>query len=206
MRCPGNEGDTVTLVGHRGLLVDEETKYSRIQPDFPLPAADALRHFLPYTMTMAQVAEHFPLLGVRPELADGMLLTLPLSIRGITVGAVLISLMEEFRWEPQAWQRVLAIQAVLTLYVRANDRPWTPARQLSAQMAPGQGLTDRQIAILTLVDLAKSTSAIAVRLGFSESTIKADLRRAMHTLQVSDRRQAVARAIEIGLLDASNSD
>lgn len=203
IRVPGTESDTVMLVGHRGLVLDEEVKYTQIQPDFPLPAPDALRHYLPYSMTMAHVAERFPLLGVRPELSDGMLLSIPLPVRGITVGAALISLVEQFRWQPTTWQRILAIQAILAMYVRASDHNWTPVRPMSVHTIQRQGLTERQLAVLALVDLGKSTSSIAARLGFSEATIKTDLRRAMHTLQVSDRRQAVARATELGFLDSA---
>lgn len=61
-------------------------------------------------------------------------------------------------------------------------------------------LDERQQTILVLVEQGLSTAKIAARLGYSESTVKQQIQRAMQRLRVSNRRQAAARAREMGLL------
>jgi DNA-binding CsgD family transcriptional regulator len=202
MRVETSEGEGLVLVGQHGLTDDETTRYTHMRPDFPLPATEAVQHTLPFTHTMAEMAELFPVLRIRPELAgEASQLNFPIAIAGVTVGAVLVTLEEPFTWDPTSWHTALAIQAVLGLYVRTTDRFWAPLRPRNPEFAVIQGLSKRQVAILTLVDQGRSTSAIGARLGFSQSTIKQDLRRAMISLEVTDRRQAVQRARELGLLN-----
>jgi DNA-binding CsgD family transcriptional regulator len=201
MRVESSEGAGIVLVGQHGLTDEEGARYTHVSPDFPLPASEAVHHVLPFTRTLAEMAELFPVLRIRPELAgDASQLHFPITITGLTVGAVLVTVDHPFRWDPTSWHAALAIQALLGLYVRTTERLWSPLRPRNPEFAIVQGLTDRQVAILQLVDLGRSTSAIATRLGFSESTIKQDIRRAVIALDTADRRQAVARARELGLL------
>jgi DNA-binding CsgD family transcriptional regulator len=201
MRVDSPDSEGLVLVGHYGLTPDEESLYTFVNLGFPLPAAEAVSRVLPFSSTMAELAERFPLLRIRPELAGPMCqITLPITIHGTTVGAVLVALGKPFTWQPTTWHTALAIQALLGMYVRSTDRLWSPLRPRNPQFAVTQGLTQRQVGILQLVGQGRSTSAIAARLGFSESTIKQDLRRAMMTLRASDRQQAVTRARDLGLV------
>jgi DNA-binding CsgD family transcriptional regulator len=60
-------------------------------------------------------------------------------------------------------------------------------------------LNERQLQILELVEQGRSNAAIGVILGFSQSTVKQDLQRAMRVLRATDRTEAAARAREFGL-------
>ena len=204
MQVDTSEGAGLILVAQHGLTAEEETRYTHIQRDFPLPATAAMRHHLPFADSMADLAVQFPLLNIRPELAhDVSQLGIPITLQGVTVGAVLVTLSGTFTWNPDTWQVALGIQSLLGLYVRTTERMWSPLRPRSPEFAHRQGLTERQVAILQLVGDDRPTSSIANRLGFSESTIKQDLRRAMIALQVHDRHHAVTRARELGLIPTS---
>ncbi|CAB4892993.1 MAG: hypothetical protein F2923_00485 [Actinobacteria bacterium] len=66
-------------------------------------------------------------------------------------------------------------------------------------------LNERQLQVLELVELGRSNSAIGVILGYSQSTVKQDLQRAMRVLRASDRIEAAQRARELGLQGTQNA-
>lgn len=61
-------------------------------------------------------------------------------------------------------------------------------------------LTSREMEALRLVARWKTNSEIAWKLGYSEGTIKQDVRSIIAKLEVENRRQAAARAVEVGLI------
>ena len=60
-------------------------------------------------------------------------------------------------------------------------------------------LNERQLHILELVEQGRSNSAIALILGYSQSTVKQELQRAMRVLRTNERSEAAKRARELGL-------
>jgi DNA-binding NarL/FixJ family response regulator len=155
---------------------------------------------------MVEVAKRFPLLRIRPELAGNKTqLFIPITVQATAVGAALVTLHRTVSWDPDTWNFMTGVQSLLSLYMRVTERVWLPIRPTNPDFAIHQGLTDRQRAILQLVARGKSTTAIAARIGFSSATIKADLRRAMLTLEVADRQLAVQRAQDLGLIPTAPS-
>ncbi|WP_408996788.1 LuxR C-terminal-related transcriptional regulator [Streptomyces scabiei] len=65
---------------------------------------------------------------------------------------------------------------------------------------PRSAVTRRQVEILRLAANGKTNQAIAHFLGVSKETVKSQLRAVYPKLRVSDRTQAVAVAIRVGLL------
>ncbi|OGO38397.1 MAG: hypothetical protein A2147_03315 [Chloroflexi bacterium RBG_16_57_8] len=63
-----------------------------------------------------------------------------------------------------------------------------------------EGLTLRELEVLRRVSTGASNSQIAAQLNISEATVKAHLRNIMEKLEVKNRAQAVAKAINGGLL------
>jgi DNA-binding NarL/FixJ family response regulator len=63
-----------------------------------------------------------------------------------------------------------------------------------------EGLSLRELQVLQRVATGASNSEIAKLLNISESTIKAHLRNIMEKLQVKNRAEAVAKALNGGLL------
>jgi len=203
LRVQSDEGESLILVGAAGLTEEEEARYANIDADFPMPAAEAIQHTFPYSLTGQEITERYPLMFIRPELIPHLtMLILPLNSQGATVGATIATLRAPMTWSPEVLSYTLGLQALLGLQLRITDRMWSPIRPLSPDLTVFQGLTARQRSILQLVSMGKSTSSIAARLGFSPATIKQDLRRAMVVLDVSDRQSAVQRSIEFGLIPA----
>jgi len=62
-------------------------------------------------------------------------------------------------------------------------------------------LDGRQLEILRLVEQGRSNASIAFTLGYSESTVKQDLQRAMKVLRTKDRLDAAIQARSLGMQD-----
>ncbi len=68
-----------------------------------------------------------------------------------------------------------------------------------AELVPDP-LTRRELEVLGLVARGKTNPEISGDLPYSEGTVKLDLQHAFAKLGVSNRRKAVERAIDIGLI------
>jgi len=97
---------------------------------------------------------------------------------------------------------------------RLADEDPRPARDAAPSAAEGRGagaaslpkgLTLRELEVLKLVALGKTNQEIAEGLFISKATAKVHVRRVIAKLGVSDRTQAVVRALELGLAPPPNS-
>jgi DNA-binding NarL/FixJ family response regulator len=70
----------------------------------------------------------------------------------------------------------------------------------AASASPSNPLTPREMEVLTLLASGRANRQIAKELHLSLSTVKRHLEHIMSKLKVSDRTQAVVKAIEMGLL------
>ena len=95
----------------------------------------------------------------------------------------------------------------------AGEAP-RPARDEAPSAAEGRGagaaslpkeLTLRELEVLKLVALGKTNQEIAEGLFISKATAKVHVRRVIAKLGISDRTQAVVRALELGLAPPPNS-
>ena len=78
--------------------------------------------------------------------------------------------------------------------------PLAAAEGEARNKAVGPSLSPRELEVLGRVVIGKTNRLIAQELHMSLSTVKRHLERAGSKLGVSDRTQAVVRAIELGLL------
>ena len=79
--------------------------------------------------------------------------------------------------------------------------PSTPEKRSGALRAgPLEELTDRELEVLPLLAQGKSNPEIAENLTISRATVKVHVRHIINKLGVSDRTQAVVRAIDLGLV------
>ncbi|MCC6507328.1 MAG: response regulator transcription factor [Aquimonas sp.] len=61
-------------------------------------------------------------------------------------------------------------------------------------------LTERELAVISLLVSGASNEAIAARLGVSINTVKTHVRGVLRKLKVETRTAAVSRAIELGIV------
>lgn len=177
------------LVGHFGLNSNDEHECMSVDLDFPLPASFGAQRTQVTVHDAAEVARDFPL--HTPGLkTGGCLLSIPMRADGITIGVTLVSLSKELPLTASMWSFLSGVQAALNFFARFNIEDWVPMGPTHHR----RGLSERQIAILRLVPLGLTNEAIANRLGYSASTIKVDLSRAMETLRVNNRHRAAAAA------------
>ena len=97
--------------------------------------------------------------------------------------------------------KVVALGDVIVSQVMAG-RLIDYLRPASEQLDAGETktLSIRELEVLQLVSTGASNGEIADKLSISEATVKAHLRNIMDKLQVKNRAQAVARALNKGLL------
>lgn len=67
-------------------------------------------------------------------------------------------------------------------------------------LAPTQGLTRRETEVVKLIAAGMGNQEIAAQLNVSIETIKTHIRRVMDKLNVTNRTEAVVRAIKLGLI------
>jgi DNA-binding CsgD family transcriptional regulator len=70
----------------------------------------------------------------------------------------------------------------------------------SLAQAPRTSVTQRQLQMLRLAANGKTNQSIARALGITEDGVKSQMRSTLRKLRVSDRAQAVAVALRLGLL------
>lgn len=111
------------------------------------------------------------------------------------LGAIRDVMRGESRLDPKVAAKVLAGFRDLASTSQGE-------RNLASQdLYPVEALTDREHDVLQLLAQGLSNSEIASRLYLSEGTVKNYVSEVMDKLQVSNRTQAVIRALRLGLVD-----
>ena len=86
-----------------------------------------------------------------------------------------------------------------------QEAPPSAAEDGAAAHSLRAELTSREVEVLKLVARGETNQEIAERLFISKATAKVHVRRVIAKLGVSDRTQAVVRALELGLAQPPNS-
>ena len=98
------------------------------------------------------------------------------------------------------------IQAVRDVHAGQSVLSPAIAQKLMAQLSgrsedqPVEGLSDRELEVLTLAGKGFTNKAIGVQLGISDRTVQAHLARIFDKLQATSRTEAVMRAVSLGWL------
>lgn len=179
----------VVLIGHFGLTPVDAQECMSVDLDFPLPASFGLRRTQLTVYRPSDVTSDFPLHS--PQLhEDGCLLSIPMRARGVTVGVALVSMTTLLSLTSPMWSFLSGVQSTLNFFAQFNLERWVSVRPTHHH----RGLTKRQLTIMRLIGLGLSNAAIAHRMGYSVSTIKADVRKSMETLHVGNRHEAAEAA------------
>jgi DNA-binding CsgD family transcriptional regulator len=155
-----------------------------------------------YSATVRQIGLDYPLSGGWTELHEepdtSEITILPVFYKGLVSGIVVLGSQTPLG---QSWEvrNVLdTMRACVTCWLAMND----PISVLPVPF-PVQTLrvTQRQRDILRLVESGYPNQQIALRLGFSEGTIRSDLLQLTRLFAVRGRQNLVAVSRRAGLLD-----
>jgi DNA-binding NarL/FixJ family response regulator len=91
------------------------------------------------------------------------------------------------------------IHAIRTVSTGTQSLPPDIAHRLSVRHSQSD-ITPRELEILTLITRGNANKEIAAILGIAEDTVKQHVSRILQKLKVSDRAQATAEAIRLGLV------
>lgn len=92
------------------------------------------------------------------------------------------------------------IETIRAIHAGRRHIPPEIAQEIAFH-ASDEGLSDREIAVLSQVAAGKANKEIAWQLAISEDTVKAHMRSIFSKLDVNDRTQAVTAALRRGIIE-----
>jgi len=159
---------------------------------------------------MSQMLETYPALKMDEAIwqrelelnGDQTIVASPIISRGIGVGSFTFLTPADYAWTPSDHGFVSGMSSLLGMWLAGlNSLNESSKFQFDPQMDIALNLDGRQLEILRLVEQGRSNASIAFTLGYSESTVKQDLQRAMKVLRTKDRLDAAIQARSLGMQD-----
>ena len=201
-------GETLEVLGTHGYTQEEVDRYFRIPLGVSTPFTRAVEKGEVLIDDMDSLLDTFEALRMDAELWQKIMdrlgksqaVSAPIVLQGTVIGAFGGITRSKRTWTSQDFALFDGLSAALGLWMTnpLTELP-TPDR-LVIRSDDCIHLTDRQRRILSLVETGRSNTAIAQSLGYSVSTIKQELQRAMRATRTHDRLQAARRARELQLL------
>ena len=154
-------------------------------------------------VSLTELTRRFPLLASdftgTAWFETGEAICLPVVSRGKVIGTMFLVLREtvERRWHLHEMFHSAA----------QSLAPWMLLQEISEGAKPAPARTgkllvsERELAVLRLVDSGTANADIAEQLGYSEATVRADLQRLSRLVSANGRREVVRRARELGLYE-----
>jgi DNA-binding CsgD family transcriptional regulator len=204
------EPNQLVLYGGRGLEESLMARCSMGHLDVSTPLTDAFLNLDVELLALSKMLEVYPYIRMIDEVlwqpfiegaGDQMLLCAPIVMNGVAVGAYSVFLPEDYRLTGSDCALFAGIGALLGLWmthmlqIRVLER-----MHFDFEEAQPAQLTDRQCAILALVEEGRSIGSITRMLGYSQSTIRQELQRVMKALRVTNRMEAATKARQLGVL------
>lgn len=195
----------LALAGECGFSPRALERYQLIPLHVGIPGAVAFRTGEPILVRGHEAEAQFPLLsaffGSEPIGRESDWICLPLSYLGAGLGAIVIACPPGLTWGWTEHTHFAGFSAAVSLWARitqveADPHGGTPRRSRTGTV----GLTERQLHVLSAISLGKPNKTIARELGFSISTIKAEVQEILASLGASNRREAIAKAQQAGIL------
>lgn len=202
------DGDSLRTMGGFGFSDDEMDRYSQVPLSLVSPITRAFHESEVVIEPLDEVISRYDFVSLDPEMwlamrervGDGDMVHAPIIAQGTTLGVYGFITSTRNTWGPLDISYLDGLSALLGIWAThilsgvRTPEVWRPVT--SSNLA----LSERQVEILQLVEAGKSNAAIAFALGYSASTVKAEIQRVLRVLKVSDRGQAVERARELGLM------
>ena len=196
------------LHGTCGYTPGEVDGYWRVPLSVPTPFSRCVREAEVIIDEIEEVTTRFEALRVDEGLWEGFIarfgvgqvISAPIIFQGTVIGAFGGITRSKRQWTSLDFAVLDGLSSALGLWMTHQDTPSVRTDRLVRRDTAILHLTSRQQQILRLVEVGKSNSSISLALGYSVSTIKQELQRAMRSMGVSDRIDAAARARSLGLL------
>ena len=201
---------SIVLAGSDGFSADEIEGYATIALNLPFPLTAAFNTRVPVFVSADSIVRNYPLMATTEVesvseaealgLGPAQMVAVPLLWQGVPIGVVGIVSHKQGTWDPVDMSYLNAVCCALTVWVAGKPEAHSalhghrPARS-------GRQLSERQRQILDLIAAGKSNASIAASLGYSVSTVKADVAGLLVTLGATDRQRAVEVARELALID-----
>ena len=200
------EGGILAAVGAFGHTAEELGRYAQVPLAVDGLSARAVNSLTTVVgdlsstdMSALSRLDDAMLQGLITRTASRFGVNVPIIHAGRAVGAY--GLSADATWTPDGDTPVIleAVASALAIWM-THPRSEVSRAEVGGSQEWSLVFTARQREVLRLVDADLSTPAIAATLGVSESSVKADLQRAMRALRTSDRHEAFLRARTLGLL------
>ncbi len=209
--APTPDRSALTRRGSFGFIPSTRHESVPVTWDYPLTRAFLTGEAV--VVKMGELDDRYPLMVgwakyVRHGEAsnsDATILGLPLVYAGTAVAACTIVCAYPDPWSWFDYAFMEGICAAMALWQRIDDLKNSIPVEVSvhARSRP-LGLSERQQRVLQLLAEGKSNSSIARSLGFSLSTVKAEVQIILELLESKSRTEAVTRAARVGLLRTDN--
>ena len=201
-------GETLEVLGTHGYTQEEIDRYFRIPLGVSTPFTRAVEKGEVLIDDMDSLLDTFKALRmdaqmwrqITDRIGACQAVSAPIVLQGVAIGAFGGITRSKRTWTSLDFALFDGLSAALGLWM-TNPLTQLPKPDRLATRSEGSiQLTKRQRQILMLVEAGRSNTSIAQTLGYSVSTIKQELQRAMRATRASDRLQAARRARELHLL------
>ena len=202
--------DTLEVLGTHGYTQEEIDRYFRIPLGVSTPFTRAVEKGEVLVDDMDSLLDTFEALKMDADLWQRITdrigacqaVSAPIVIQGVTIGAFGGITRSKRTWTSLDFALLDGLSAVLGLWMTNPLTRLPKPDRLATHHTDSIHLTERQKSILLLVESGRSNTSIAQVLGYSVSTIKQELQRAMRATRAHNRIDAARRARELQLLPA----
>jgi len=204
-----HEAGYLRTMGGYGFTDEEMDRYAIVPLSMASPMAEAYLSSEVLIMPFSDLPTRYEVVRIDPEIwnqmedrfGGGDVVHVPVTAQGTTLGVMGFYTDVRRVWTSKDVSYLEGLCAAVGIWathplsgVQTPDI-WRPVGETMLV------LSDRQQVILRMVESGKSNAAIAMALGYSPSTVKAEIQKILRTLKVNDRAAAAERARELGLLD-----
>lgn len=208
-----HEAGYLRTMGGYGFTDEEMDRYAIVPLSIPSPMGEAYLNSEVTILPFADMPKKYEVVRIDPEIwgqmsdrfGRGDVVHVPVTAQGTTLGVMGFYTNERRSWDSKDIAYLEGLCAAVGIWathplsgVQTPDI-WRPVGETMLV------LSDRQQVILRMVEAGKSNASIAMALGYSPSTVKAEIQKVLRALKVNDRTAAASRARELGLLEVEGT-
>jgi DNA-binding CsgD family transcriptional regulator len=208
-----SENYALTIIGTSGITERTVQRYQELPLNIDTPMGRAFLDSEIVTTSITEMVDEYPAVHMDSEIwseqversGNQIIVCAPIVSNGQAVGAFNFYLPPENPLGPSDFSFTQGLSALLGMWLtHPQTKSGLPIEPLDEKLDTTLILSHRQLEILGLVAQGRSNAAIAVCLGYSQSTVKQELQKAMRALRVNDRLEAANRALELGFHAPAN--